>query len=229
MRVPFLHSGERRISGILSEEALLHSDLTDKLDSTRVMALQEGLKRNCVARRLDAERGGLNGGERIASKPHMRRHTCTNERTKRSMPARGGSTRVGEGARTNRAMALRPVRISAKFSIQGEMLDLKLIVNSMVAQLSTLANEMMRVSLLVGTEGILDGHASVPDVRGMWKASIFPSSIPRTTPYGKGAPRAMRLSTTSKPHHHGRTGGGIATAGTHVLCIVVEGQVRTHG
>jgi osomolarity two-component system sensor histidine kinase NIK1 len=50
----------------------------------------------------------------------------------------------------------------------GEMLDLKLTVNSMVAQLSTLANEVTRVSLEVGTEGILGGQAYVPDVQGMW-------------------------------------------------------------
>ena len=42
-------------------------------------------------------------------------------------------------------------------------------VNSMVAQLSTLANEVTRVSLEVGTEGILGGQAFVPDVQGMWK------------------------------------------------------------
>lgn len=46
-------------------------------------------------------------------------------------------------------------------------------VNSMVAQLSTLANEVTRVSLEVGTEGILGGQAFVPDVQGMWKVRIF--------------------------------------------------------
>ncbi|KAH6905754.1 hypothetical protein BKA70DRAFT_1291834 [Coprinopsis sp. MPI-PUGE-AT-0042] len=54
--------------------------------------------------------------------------------------------------------------------VQGEMLDLKMTVNSMVSQLSTLANEVTRVSLEVGTEGILGGQADVPDVQGMWKA-----------------------------------------------------------
>lgn len=49
------------------------------------------------------------------------------------------------------------------------MLDLKETVNSMVHQLNTLANEVTRVSLEVGTEGILGGQASVPDVQGMWK------------------------------------------------------------
>ena len=53
--------------------------------------------------------------------------------------------------------------------VQGEMLDLKMTVNSMVAQLSTLAKEVTRVSLEVGTEGILGRQAFVPDVQGMWK------------------------------------------------------------
>ena len=57
------------------------------------------------------------------------------------------------------------------------MLDLKMTVNSMVAQLSTLANEVTRVSLEVGTEGILGGQAFVPDVQGMWK--VRPSSCIR--------------------------------------------------
>jgi hypothetical protein len=39
----------------------------------------------------------------------------------------------------------------------------------MVAQLSTLASEVTRVSLEVGTEGILGGQAFVPDVQGEWK------------------------------------------------------------
>ncbi|KAF8797448.1 hypothetical protein BYT27DRAFT_7125646, partial [Phlegmacium glaucopus] len=47
--------------------------------------------------------------------------------------------------------------------------DLKMTVNSMVAQLSTLANEVTPVSLEVRREGILGGQAFVPDVQGMWK------------------------------------------------------------
>ncbi|EED77891.1 hypothetical histidine kinase [Postia placenta Mad-698-R] len=53
--------------------------------------------------------------------------------------------------------------------VQGEMLELKTTVNQMVARLSTLANEVTRVSLEVGTEGIMGGQAYVPDVQGMWK------------------------------------------------------------
>jgi len=54
--------------------------------------------------------------------------------------------------------------------VQGEMLDLKETVNSMVALLSTFAKEVTRVSLEVGTEGILGGQALVPDVQGEWKS-----------------------------------------------------------
>ena len=50
--------------------------------------------------------------------------------------------------------------------LQGEMLDLKEPVNSMVAQLSSLANEVIRVLIEVGTEGKLGGQAVVPDVKG---------------------------------------------------------------
>lgn len=53
--------------------------------------------------------------------------------------------------------------------VQGEMLDLKMTVNSMVAQLSVLAQEVIRVSIEVGTDGKLGGQAVVPDVQGMWK------------------------------------------------------------
>ncbi|KAL7278312.1 hypothetical protein ACG7TL_008288 [Trametes sanguinea] len=53
--------------------------------------------------------------------------------------------------------------------VQGEMLELKTTVNQMVARLSILASEVTRVSLEVGTEGIMGGQASVPDVQGVWK------------------------------------------------------------
>jgi len=68
-----------------------------------------------------------------------------------------------------KAVALGDLSKQVEVDVQGEMLDLKMTVNSMVNQLSTLANEVTRVSLEVGTEGMLGGQASVPDVQGMWK------------------------------------------------------------
>lgn len=70
-----------------------------------------------------------------------------------------------------KAVALGDLGKLVNVDVQGEMLDLKMTVNSMVAQLSTLANEVTRVSLEVGMEGILGGQAFVPEVQGMWKVT----------------------------------------------------------
>ena len=71
--------------------------------------------------------------------------------------------------RSHQTVALGDLSKQVNVDVQGEMLDLKETVNSMVHQLNTLTNEVTRVSLEVGTEGILGGQASVPDVQGMWK------------------------------------------------------------
>ena len=71
----------------------------------------------------------------------------------------------------SKAVALDDLGKLVNVDVQGEMLDLKMMVNSMVAQVSTLANEVTTVSLEVGTEGILGGQAFVPEVQGMWKVS----------------------------------------------------------
>jgi len=64
-----------------------------------------------------------------------------------------------------KAVALGDLGKLVNVDAHGEMLDLKMTVNSMVAQLSTLANEVTRVSLGVETEYILGGQAFVPEVR----------------------------------------------------------------
>ncbi|HEX7978270.1 MAG TPA: HAMP domain-containing protein, partial [Gemmatimonadaceae bacterium] len=52
---------------------------------------------------------------------------------------------------------------------KGEILELKLTVNTMVDQLSGFAAEVTRVAREVGTEGRLGGQANVPGVAGTWK------------------------------------------------------------
>ncbi|MFB8763121.1 HAMP domain-containing protein [Nocardiopsis alba] len=52
---------------------------------------------------------------------------------------------------------------------QGEMLEMKDTINTMVDQLSTFADEVTRVAREVGTEGKLAGQAHVRDVSGVWK------------------------------------------------------------
>jgi HAMP domain-containing protein/CheY-like chemotaxis protein len=52
---------------------------------------------------------------------------------------------------------------------QGEILQIKEVINSMVDRLSVFADEVTRVAREVGTEGVLGGQASVPGVAGTWK------------------------------------------------------------
>src|SRR6185437_8340369 len=53
--------------------------------------------------------------------------------------------------------------------VKGEILDLKLTINTMVDQLSSFAAEVTRVAREVGTEGRLGGQADVRGVAGTWK------------------------------------------------------------
>src|SRR5438105_14181736 len=52
---------------------------------------------------------------------------------------------------------------------QGEILELKNTINTMVDQLNAFASEVTRVAREVGTEGKLGGQAEVKDVAGVWK------------------------------------------------------------
>ena len=52
---------------------------------------------------------------------------------------------------------------------QGEILQIKEVINSMVDRLSVFADEVTRMAREVGTEGILGGQAEVPNVGGTWK------------------------------------------------------------
>jgi signal transduction histidine kinase/HAMP domain-containing protein/ActR/RegA family two-component response regulator len=61
--------------------------------------------------------------------------------------------------------------LSRKITVaaQGEILELKSTVNTMVDQLSSFADEVTRVAREVGTEGKLGGQAQVTGVSGTWR------------------------------------------------------------
>ncbi|TMD01406.1 MAG: HAMP domain-containing protein, partial [Chloroflexi bacterium] len=61
--------------------------------------------------------------------------------------------------------------LSRKITVegQGEILELKNTVNTMVDQLNAFASEVTRVAREVGTEGKLGGQADVKGVGGTWK------------------------------------------------------------
>ncbi|SDK61866.1 HAMP domain-containing protein [Paracoccus chinensis] len=52
---------------------------------------------------------------------------------------------------------------------EGEILQIKQVINTMVDQLSSFASEVTRVAREVGTEGILGGQAEVEGVAGTWR------------------------------------------------------------
>jgi HAMP domain-containing protein len=53
--------------------------------------------------------------------------------------------------------------------VKGEMLELKVTINTMVDQLNSFGSEVTRVAREVGSEGQLGGQANVPGVGGTWK------------------------------------------------------------
>src|SRR5437762_5661322 len=53
--------------------------------------------------------------------------------------------------------------------VQGEILEIKNTINTMVDQLGSFASEVTRVAREVGTEGKLGGQAIVKGVGGVWK------------------------------------------------------------
>lgn len=52
---------------------------------------------------------------------------------------------------------------------EGEVLELKNTINTMVDRLTQFSSEVTRVSLEVGTEGVLGGSAKVENVAGVWQ------------------------------------------------------------
>ncbi len=55
---------------------------------------------------------------------------------------------------------------------KGEILELKITINTMVDQLNSFAREVTRVAREVGTEGKLGGQAQVAGIGGTWKVCI---------------------------------------------------------
>jgi CheY-like chemotaxis protein/signal transduction histidine kinase/HAMP domain-containing protein len=53
--------------------------------------------------------------------------------------------------------------------VKGEILELKVTINTMVDQLNAFAAEVTRVAREVGTDGKLGGQANVPGAAGTWK------------------------------------------------------------
>ena len=67
------------------------------------------------------------------------------------------------------AIAMGDLTRKITVNVQGEILQIKDVINTMVDQLSSFAAEVTRVAREVGTEGRLGGQAQVKGVSGTWK------------------------------------------------------------
>ncbi|MGQ0661028.1 HAMP domain-containing protein [Sphingosinicella sp.] len=72
-------------------------------------------------------------------------------------------------AEVTTAVALGDLSKKITVDVQGEILELKQTINTMVDQLNSFASEVTRVAREVGTEGKLGGQAQVRGVAGTWK------------------------------------------------------------
>jgi HAMP domain-containing protein/signal transduction histidine kinase/CheY-like chemotaxis protein len=79
------------------------------------------------------------------------------------------TAQVRDIALVTTAVARGDLTRSVTVEATGELLELKLTVNTMVDQLSAFADEVTRVAREVGTEGRLGGRAQVRGVSGVWK------------------------------------------------------------
>jgi osomolarity two-component system sensor histidine kinase NIK1 len=79
------------------------------------------------------------------------------------------TNQVREIAQVTTAVAKGDLSKKVTADVQGEILELKNTINTMVDQLNSFASEVTRVAREVGTEGRLGGQAVVRGVAGIWK------------------------------------------------------------
>jgi HAMP domain-containing protein len=79
------------------------------------------------------------------------------------------TTQVRNIAEVTTAVARGDLSRKITVDVRGEVLELKVTINTMVDQLNAFAAEVTRVAREVGTEGKLGGQAQVAGVAGTWK------------------------------------------------------------
>ncbi|MGW1495955.1 HAMP domain-containing protein [Streptomyces sp. NPDC002402] len=152
-----LHDGNRQLRGDLRRLGRTVNKMVDQLslftgEVTRV-AREVGTEGRLGGR---AKVQGLSGSWRDVTEAV---NTMASRLTAQVRDIAAVTTAVARGDLT------RTVTVEAT----GELLELKLTVNTMVDQLSAFADEVTRVAREVGTEGQLGGRAQVRGVSGVWK------------------------------------------------------------
>jgi len=86
-----------------------------------------------------------------------------------NMMAGSLTVQVRNIADVTKAVAAGDLTKKITVDVKGEILELKITINTMVDQLSSFASEVTRVAREVGTDGRLGGQAEVKGVAGTWK------------------------------------------------------------
>ncbi|KAK3713396.1 histidine kinase osmosensor [Vermiconidia calcicola] len=138
----------------------LKSTINDMVDQLRVFA-HEVTK---IAKEVGTD-GQLGGQATVHGVEGTWKHLTENV----NGMANNLTTQVREIAEVTTAVAKGDLSKKVEAEVSGEILALKITINTMVDRLSTFAFEVSRVAREVGTEGTLGGQAEVRNVEGKWK------------------------------------------------------------
>ncbi|MFE5185554.1 HAMP domain-containing protein [Streptomyces sp. NPDC056628] len=152
-----LHDGSRQLRGDLRRLGRAVNKMVDEL------SLFTG-EVNRVAREVGTE-GRLGGRAKVQRLSGSWRDVTEAVNTMASRL----TAQVRDIALVTTAVARGDLTRTVTVEATGELLELKLTVNTMVEQLSAFADEVTRVAREVGTEGNLGGQAQVRGVSGVWK------------------------------------------------------------
>jgi HAMP domain-containing protein/signal transduction histidine kinase/ActR/RegA family two-component response regulator len=142
------------------EIAALADTINNMTDSLRTFAAQV----TTVAREVGIE-GKLGGQARVPGVSGTWRELTDNV----NLLAGNLTNQVRNIALVTTAVANGDLSQKITVEAQGEILELKSTVNTMVDQLRTFAAEVTRIGKEVGTEGKLGGQADIKGVAGTWK------------------------------------------------------------
>nr|WSY55006.1 HAMP domain-containing protein [Streptomyces sp. NBC_00886] len=152
-----LHDGSRQLRGDLRRLGRAVNKMVDQLSLFTGEVTR-------VAREVGTE-GRLGGRAKVQGLSGSWRHVTEAVNTMASRL----TAQVRDIALVTTAVARGDLTRTVTVEATGELLELKLTVNTMVDQLSAFADEVTRVAREVGTEGQLGGRAQVRGVSGVWK------------------------------------------------------------
>ena len=152
-----LRSGDQRLRGEFLRMARTVNGMVDQLS-----AFADEVTR--VAREVGTD-GKLGGQARVRGVSGTWRDLTESVNTMASRL----TNQVRDIALVTTAVANGDLSRTVTVDVAGEMLELKITVNTMVGQLRDFADEVTRLAREVGSEGTLGGKATVPGVAGTWK------------------------------------------------------------